>query len=376
MKLGFTMPFDYGGISTYARHLLWELSRYPDLELHVYSLISRKAHAASAFNHSPRFRYRNALPHDLMLGKHLALATRFIQEAVWLRESFVMDLIHHASPLDVPQWARNTVVTVHDIFPLYMPALPGVKEKLEQKFQAIFHRSRLIFAPTQFVKNDIAKRLGVPPEKIRVTYEAASPDFRRIEPDWSTLKKYDLSPETPFLFHVGRIDYRKNLERMVEAYFALPSRLKRRVEFVVATSGDKTELYRAIERGKARGEGGTVKVIGSIPFEDLLNLYNAALGFAFVSIAEGFGIPLLEAMRCGCPVIASTETSLPEIAGDAALFANPLDVEAISEAMRRLIEEPELRDALRRKGFERAERFSWAKMAQETLEGYKAALRS
>lgn len=376
MKLGFTLPFDYSGISTYARHLLWELARYPDLELHVYSLLSRKWQAMRAFNRSPRFRYRNAIPHDLMLGKSLIRVTKAIQRAIWWRESIAMDLIHHANPFDMPIWARGAVVTVHDIFPLYMPALPGVREKLEERRQAIFERSRLIFAPSQFVKNDIVTRLGIAPEKVRVTYEAASSDFKRIEPNWTLLKKYDLAPETPFFFHIGRIDYRKNLERMIEAYFALPPNLKRRVEFVVATIGDRTELQRAIERGKARGEGGAVKLISDIPFEDLLHLYNAALGFMFVSLAEGFGIPLLEAMRCGCPVITSTETSLPEIAGDAALLVNPLDAEAIRDAMRRLIEDPELRATLRQKGLERAERFSWKKMAEETLAGYKEALRS
>jgi glycosyltransferase involved in cell wall biosynthesis len=96
----------------------------------------------------------------------------------------------------------------------------------------------------------------------------------------------------------------------------------------------------------------------------------------FVSLAEGFGIPLLEAMRCGCPVITSTETSLPEIAGDAALLVNPHDTEAIRDAMRRLIEEPELRETLRQKGFERAKQFSWKKMAEETLNGYKRAMQS
>jgi glycosyltransferase involved in cell wall biosynthesis len=268
------------------------------------------------------------------------------------------------------------VVTVHDIFPLYMPALPGVKEMMEQNHKQIFEESRLIFVPTQFVKNDIQQRLGISEEKMRVTYEVSSPQFKMVAPNWALLKKYDLTPDTPFFFHIGRMDYRKNLPRMIEAYFALPQHLKTRVHFVVATSGDTTELQQAIERGKKHGDGGSVKVISNLPFEDLLHLYNTALGFVFVSLAEGFGIPLLEAMQCGCPVITSTETSLPEIAGDAALLVNPHDTDAITRAMQELIESPELRQTLTQKGLERAKQFSWKKMAEETLAGYKQVLQS
>jgi len=376
MKLGFTLLTDYSGIATYARHLLEELAHYPDLELHLYTLFRRKAQLASAFQHSTRFHYRNILPHDLMLGKHFIGITKIIQNTIWLCESFRMDVIHHTNPFFIPKCVRNAVVTVHDIFPLYMPALPGVKEMMEQKHKPIFEESRLIFVPTQFVKNDIQQRLGISEEKMRVTYEAASPQFKTVEPNWALLKKYDLTPETPFFFHIGRMDYRKNLPRMIEAYFALPQHLKRRVQFVVATSGDITELQLAIERGKKHGDGGSVKVISNLPFEDLLHLYNTALGFMFVSLAEGFGIPLLEAMQCGCPVITSTETSLPEIAGDAALLVNPHDTDAIATTMRQLIESPELRQTLKQKGLERAKQFSWKKMAEETLAGYKQVLQS
>ncbi len=375
MKLGFTLLTDYSGIATYARHLLEELAHYPDLELHLYTSFRRKAQLASAFQHSPRFHYRNILPHDLMLGKALSGVTKAIQHAIWIAESFNVDLIHHTNPFFIPQYAKNTVVTVHDIFPLYMPVLPGVKEMMEQRHKPIFEDSRLIFVPTKFVKHDIQQRLGISEEKLRVTYEAASPQFKTVAPNWTLLKKYDLTPETPFLFHIGRMDYRKNLPRMIEAYFALPQHLKTHVQFVVATSGDTTELQLAIERGKKRNDGGSVKVVSNLPFEDLLHLYNTALGFMFVSLAEGFGIPLLEAMQCGCPVITSTETSLPEIAGDAALLVNPHDTDAITNAMQELIESPELRQTLKQKGLERAKQFSWKKMAEETLNGYKYAMK-
>lgn len=374
MKIGFTFSLDYSGISTYSRHLIQELASYPDLELHLYTLFRRKKQLSEAFEHSQRFCYRNALPHDLMLGKHLIGLTKVIQNSIWIVESFKVDLIHHLNPILMPDWVRKTVVTVHDVFPLYMKVLPGVKELMLKKYKAIFEDSILIFVPTHFVKEDIIRHVSVPREKLLVTHEAASPKFKMLAPNWLLLKKYELSAQTPFFFHVGRSDYRKNLERMIEAYFALPKKLKQQVSFVVAVNGDKTELNRAIEQGKARGEGGTVKVISNVPFEDLLNLYNAALGFMFVSIAEGFGIPVLEAMQCGCPVITSTETSLPEIAGNAALLVNPYDTDAITQAMRQLIESPELRAELRQKGLEHAKQFSWKKVAQETLNGYKRAI--
>jgi glycosyltransferase involved in cell wall biosynthesis len=376
MKLGFTLLTDYSGIATYARHLLEELAHYPDLELHLYTSFRRKAQLTKSFQDSPRFHYRNIFPHDLMLGKALSSVTKAIQHAIWISESFNIDVIHHTNPFFVPKRViRNTVVTVHDIFPLYMKVLPGVKEMMEQKHKPIFEDSRLIFVPTQFVKQDIQQRLGISEEKMRVTYESASPQFKPVAPNWALLKKYDLTPDTPFFFHIGRMDYRKNLPRMIEAYFALPQHLKTRVHFVVATSGDTTELQQAIERGKKHGDGGSVKVISNLPFEDLLHLYNTALGFMFVSLAEGFGIPLLEAMQCGCPVITSTETSLPEIAGDAALLVNPHDTDAITRAMQELIESPELRQTLKQKGLERAKQFSWKKMAEETLNGYKYAMK-
>ncbi|MFN3344427.1 MAG: glycosyltransferase family 4 protein [Chloroherpetonaceae bacterium] len=378
MKIGLTFPLDYSGISTYARHLINELATYSDLEIHLYTTFSRKKKLSKAFNNSPRFRYRNIFPNDLMLGVKLGKITKFIQNVIWFKESLTMDLIHQTNPITATRWTGRTVLTVHDIFPLYLPAYPGLKKTLEERHEAIFVRPKLLFVPTHFVKNDITTRLNVPAEKICVTYEAASSEFKRIEPDWNLLKKYDLTPETPFFFHIGRSDYRKNLERMAEAYFALPAPLKRKTQFVIASNrfGDRTSLNQIIERGMKSGEGGTVKVITDIPFEDLLNLYNAALGFMFVSIAEGFGIPLLEAMQCGCPVITSTETSLPEIAGNAALLVNPYDTDAIANAMRQLIESPELREDLRNKGFERAKQFSWKKMAEETLNGYKRAMQA
>jgi glycosyltransferase involved in cell wall biosynthesis len=378
MKIGLTFPLDYSGISTYAQHLIRELAAYPDLEIHLYTTFSRKKRLAEAFDHSPRFRYRNIFPNDLMLGAKLGHITKRLQKAVWLKESKNVDLIHQTNPITATKWTERVVLTVHDIFPLYLPAYPGLKEFLETRYEEIFVLPKLIFVPTQFVKDDIIARLNVAAEKLCVTYESASEDFKPIAPNWTLLNKYDLTPETPFFFHIGRSDYRKNLERMAEAYFALPPTLKQKTQFVIATnrSGDRTSLNQVIERGVKLGEGGTVKIITDIPFEDVLNLYNAALGFMFVSLAEGFGIPLLEAMRCGCPVITSTETSLPEIAGDAALLVNPHDTEAIRDAMRRLIEEPELRETLRQKGFERAKQFSWKKMAEETLNGYKRAMQS
>lgn len=376
MKIGLTFPLDYSGIATYARHLVIELGKFDDLELHLFTTFSRKKKLSAAFNHSTRFRYRNALPNDMMLGARLGELTHLIQRAIWWKESFRLDIIHHTNPITVPNKPIKTVVTVHDIFPFYLPTYPGLRERLEARYDNIFVHSKLIFAPTEFVKRDICTRLNVPAEKIYVTREAASTVFRVVEPNWSRLQQYDITPETRFLLHVGRSDWRKNLERMVEAYFALPPHIKHRIQFVIVSDrgGNRTALEHVIERGRQRNEGGTVKLLFDVPTEDLVLLYNAAIGFMFVSLAEGFGIPLLEAMQCGCPVITSTETSLPEIAGDTALLVNPHDTDAIREAMYRLIESPELREHFRKKGLEHAKQFSWKKMAEETLNGYKRAI--
>jgi len=207
-----------------------------------------------------------------------------------------------------------------------------------------------------------------------VIYLAVDPVFRPLDRKVSqaqVAEKFGIRDQ--FLLYVGLQLERKNLRRLVEAFALLRKRVQSIQLVLAGPLSPLTSLLQA--RVRELGLESEVRFLGRVADDDLLALYNAALAFVFPSLYEGFGFPILEAMACGTPVITSNASSLPEFAGDAALLVDPTSVAEISEAMERVLSDPNLRLTLAEKGIAQCQKFSWDRAARETLDVYYRALK-
>jgi glycosyltransferase involved in cell wall biosynthesis len=286
-----------------------------------------------------------------------------------LRERF--DLLHMTYVVP-PISPCPVVVTVHDIsyrlYPQYFP--PRVRWMLSLLVPFSMRRAEKVITVSHSAKRDILDHYDVPESKIAVTHEAAAPHFRRVECQ-ETLAgvKAQYGIERDFVLSVGNLQPRKNIRRLVEAYASMPADLRNRYQLVVVGQAlwQHSDIYQEVTD---RGLLSDVIFTDYVPEPDLVLLYNAATMFAYPSVYEGFGLPVLEAMACGTPVVTSNVSSLPEIAGDAALLVDPGDAAAISLAMARVLSDRELARHLSAAGVQRARSFSWERTALETLKIY------
>ncbi|MGH7255735.1 MAG: glycosyltransferase family 4 protein, partial [Nitrospirales bacterium] len=212
---------------------------------------------------------------------------------------------------------------------------------------------------------------GLPRERIAVIPNGVSEEFRPVSGavHASELRNRLGIPTDRFILFVGGADPRKNHRTLVKAYAERAAALK---ECSLVLVGDAVHTYGDM-RAAAREHRVEDRVVypGRLPVSDLRLLYSNAAVFVFPSIYEGFGMPVLEAMACGAPVITSNTTALPEVAGDAALLVNPEDANAMADAILRVVEDEAFRESLRAKGLERAKQFTWERTARETLALYR-----
>ena len=293
-----------------------------------------------------------------------------------------VDLAHvpyFASPLSPP---APTLVTIHDLIPMVLPLYRG--SPLVRLYTALVAgaaaRARLILADSQASRQDILDRLPVPASRVQVVYLAPAPHYRPVG-DASLLdavrRKYAL-PET-FVLWLAGFDVRKNARALLHAYTWVHSALGDDYPLVMAGGlpAKDTPFFPDPRRLAAElGLAGAVRFPGWIDEADKPALYSAATVFAFPSRYEGFGLPILEAMACGTPVVTSNTTSLPELAGAAAFQIDPDDSRQLSAALISLCVQEDLRREMRQKGLAQAARFTWEKTAQETLAAYRRALES
>ena len=258
----------------------------------------------------------------------------------------------------------HTVVTLHDLGYRYFPrshtALQRLYLELSTRWSAA--AAQRIIAVSRHTAADLQRFYGVPEAKIRVIHEA--PVSRTPEPtqDAATAPVY----QRPFALYVGTIQPRKNLLRLIDAFARLTQQQEIGWDLVLA--GRRGWLSQAYERhAAARGLTGRVHFPGYLPDAAVAALMEKALFFAFPSLFEGFGLPVLEAQTTGVAVMCAKNSALPEIAGDAALLVDPENVDEIAAAMLRLSQDENLRQELIAKGYENVKRFSWEKAARETL---------
>jgi glycosyltransferase involved in cell wall biosynthesis len=294
-------------------------------------------------------------------------------------EMFVGDVkLYHATDFVLPPTLSKTktILTVHDLSFVRVPeaASPGLKAYLDKVVPRSVQRSDHVLADSQATKNDLIELYDTPPAKIDVLLSGVDARFHRID-DASVLlvtrSKYRLG-NRPFIFSVGTVQPRKNYSRLIHALARLRS-LGYDVSLVIAGGRGWLEdpIYETV---RATGMREFVHLIGFVDEADLPILYSAATCTAFVSLYEGFGFPILESMGCGTPVLTSTVSSLPEVAGDAALLVDPHDLDAITYALQRLIDDLDLREILINKGLARVKQFTWAASARHLKQIYAQLL--
>jgi len=223
-----------------------------------------------------------------------------------------------------------------------------------------------VLADSQATCTDLIAHFGAPPEKVQVLYSGVDarfcPEKERGEQE-RLRDKYGI--ESPYVLSLGTLQPRKNYVRLIKAFANLPLANLR-----LYIAGGRGWLYEDIF-AEAQKHGDRVHVLGFVDDADLPALYRGAALFAFPSLYEGFGIPPLEAMACGIPVVCSNASSLPEVAGDAALMVDPFDVDALAEAMARALEDTDLQQEMVAKGLAQAEQFTWEKAARQLLGLFK-----
>ncbi len=273
-----------------------------------------------------------------------------------------------------------TVVTIHDLIPLILPAYRGplLVRLYTHLVSAAARRADAIIADSEASKEDIVRLLGIPAERVQVIYLAVDRRFRPITDEAhleNVRRKYHLPAD--YVFYLGGFDQRKNLGTLLKAFKRLTFDLKPRtsdLQLVIAghLPARDTPFFPDPRRMvRELGLQGKVAFIGWVPEEDKPALYSMAKLFVFPSLYEGFGLPPLEAMACGTPVISSNVSSLPEVVGDAGLLVDPRDAAELADAMATILDDGRLRRGLGQRGLEQARRFSWEKTARETLKVYR-----
>ncbi len=288
-----------------------------------------------------------------------------------------LDVFHSPDFIPPRRLRVPTVITVHDLAFLMYPRF--LTPDAARYYGQIDHASRSathIIAVSESTKRDITRLLGVPEDKVTVIYEAAHPVKRVIDPvDAQQHVKRNYGVDGDFILFVSTIEPRKNLPTLLAAYSKLLTGYKSQAKLVVA--GGKgwltDEVDQAVEKYKLHDK---VCFLGAVPNEELGYLYKAARVFAFPSLYEGFGLPPLEAMASGTPVIVSNVTSLPEVVGDAGLLVDPNDVDAWAAALYRVLTDNDLHTEMAHKSIKRASKFSWERAARETLEVYRKAAKA
>lgn len=272
------------------------------------------------------------------------------------------------------------VITVHDVLE-HMSALrnhSGVRRAAHFHLtRRVLQRAARIFAVSNFTKKDVEALFRIPPEKIEVVYNAIDERFRlghATDADRQFIaERYQVN--YPFILYAGRISPHKNVGRIIEAFSALKTELEKEAKFPdlkLIIIGDELsrqpELRRTVIRSAVQND---VRFLGFVPIEVLRIFYDTAKVFVFPSLYEGFGLPPLEAMSHGTPVITSNTTSLPEVVGNAAVLVNPENLFEIMRALHRVLIDQALRDKLKQRGYEQAARFSWEASARRVLQVYE-----
>ena len=286
-----------------------------------------------------------------------------------------IDLLH-ATLIPPPFCPVDYVFTMHDVTPFVHPEFypPSIRLRLTSLLRRGLNKAKLILCVSEHVRDTTAEYLGISRDRMTVVHHGLHPRFRQV-----TLNEARSQMEAAFqlphdyVLYVGHIEKRKNIVRMLEAFQLFRRSASSQVKLVLA--GKRNWDTRYFDEAVARlGLHDVVVELGYVPDALMPSLYSAARVLLFTTLWEGFGFPVIESMACGTPVVASNVSSLPEIAGGAALLADPNSADDIAGALHRLYFDEALRAALRTKGLIRAAEFTWERAAKETLAAYERAM--
>lgn len=265
------------------------------------------------------------------------------------------------------------VITLHDVIPITMPATVGpyYRKKFLSSISEILDKSDAILTVSEFSKSDICRELSIPEEKVFVSKLAAEDIYVPMDKQLARAyikEKYGI--EDSFFLYVGGFNPRKNIKSLLLAYAYIKRKLKKYHKVVILGKPGRSydDLVALSYELKINND---CIFPGFIPVDDMPLFYNAASVFVYPSLYEGFGLPVVESMACGTPVITSNVTSLPEVVGDGAITVPPEDYEALGDYMLKLVEDEELYEEMRRKALKRASLYSWDKTVKDTIEVYK-----
>jgi glycosyltransferase involved in cell wall biosynthesis len=282
----------------------------------------------------------------------------------------LLDIFHSTDFVLPPVRQARTILTVHDLAFMRLPqcAEASLRAYLNKVVPRSIERADLVLADSQSTKSDLIELLGVSPDKIEVVYAGVERRFRPMEGEIAlqrAKKRYGL--DFPFILSLGTLEPRKNFSGLIEAYALMGDK-----ELKLVIAGGRGWLYDGVfARVEELGLEDKVIFPGFVADEDLPALYNLAELFVFPSLYEGFGLPPLEAMACGTPVVTSDRPSLPEVVGEAGLMVEATDSEELAEAMERVLTDENLRRERREKGLKQAERFTWEAAAGKLLDVYR-----
>jgi glycosyltransferase involved in cell wall biosynthesis len=343
------------GIGTYSRLLISHLAELDDLELHLYDL-----------------------HHDDLDERRLA--ERFPELPASVRvhprddgTQQTLDLFHAPAHRVPEATVARLVFTLHDLTFLSHPELHTVANRVSTfcALTSAVSRGAHFVAVSKHTRGEAVRLLALGEDRLSVVHSAADPLFRpldRTAARAALTARFGLS--RPYVLSVGSMEPRKNLLRLLAAVLGLKHDLRDHHALVVtgAPGWRNREIREALERAAAEC---TVLSTGEVSQDELVRLYAGAEVLVYPSLAEGFGLPVLEAFACGTPVITSSVSALPEIGGEAAVYVNPLDVGALTAAIERVLSDQDLRADLSRRGLERAGAFSWQATAEQTRELFR-----
>ncbi len=367
MRIGIDTHYLSGkpqGSRTYLLNLVRELARLaPEESFILYSF---------APDETRRFLAGANLTHRRLFPQSARLRLPLVLPALQARDRLSL---FHSQYICPPFSAVAEVVSLHDIlFESHPELFEGAFSRASVwLIRHSARRAARILTGSHFSRREILERYRLPEEKVLAIPDGVDTGhFRPLQPGAALAEvrgRYRL--EAPYLLSVGRLEPRKNLERVIRAFGRIRARLDPRLQLVLA--GKEDFRFESIYREAGRLPEGAVRLLGPVPDEDLPGLYNLASGVVVASLVEGFGMPVLEAMACGTPVLASARGALSEVGGEATLRVEPEEEDSLAAGMERLLSDEELRQSLRREGLARATGFSWEKTAYQTLAVYRAA---
>jgi glycosyltransferase involved in cell wall biosynthesis len=355
------------GIGTYIRNLVTELGRLDHDSAYVLLTKAEDADAAAAAGPNFRAVVETSRPYSLSEQWRVPMAVARARA----------DLLHEPHYVLPPLTRCRTVVTIHDCihlrFPEYLPNRAAFVYA-HAMIRLAARKADRVLTVSDASKRDILHYTGVAPDKVVVVHNGLDARFAAV-PDAEAMdrvrQRFQL--DHPFVLYVGNIKPHKNLERLIAAFASMRADGPDGLKLVVI--GDETSKHPGLRQAVHRHRlDKHVRFFGFQPAATLVTFYRLARAFVFPSLYEGFGLPPLEAMANETPVVTSNVSSLPEVAGDAALLVDPYDVASIADGIRRAVTDEPLRQQLITKGRARAKEFSWARAAADTLAVYREVL--